>query len=363
MKPYLPQSLPLRTLAWESLVPLIGKANGALARYDGVLQGVPNPDILLSPLTTKEAVLSSRIEGTITTLEEVLEFDASSSPKPERLADIQEVVNYRSAMQMAVKELGTRPLCLRTMLDIHSVLMDSVRGRDKGRGQFRKKQNYIGKPGASVEEMSFIPPEASGLMKYMDNLERYIHYEEKDRLVQVAIIHAQFEMIHPLLDGNGRVGRILIPLFLYEKKMLSRPVFYLSEYLEAHRDDYVARLKAISADGDWQGWIQFFLEAVVAQAKANCEKAMAILGLYEEMKTKIAQVTRSRFSIKALDAVFRNPVFRTTDFASRSGIPKRSALRILDLLREEGLLLTVKEGRGQQPSVLLFHPLIRVVEN
>ncbi len=268
MKPYIPQIMPLNQLDWSSLVGLIGTANAALARYDGILQGIVNLDVLMSPLTTQEAVVSSKIEGTIATLEDVLEFEASP-PKElsEKEMTIQEIVNYRSAMRFAVDKLRTLPITLNLIKETHSILMKGVRGRDKGRGQFRMVQNWIGiRKNAPMEDATFVPPEPRLLKDSLSNLEKYINYTEKDPLVQLAIVHAQFELIHPFVDGNGRVGRILIPLFLYEKRLLPSPMFYLSEYLEAHREIYYEQLQTISVTGDWSEWITFFLTAITEQA-------------------------------------------------------------------------------------------------
>src|SRR5262245_30402157 len=202
-KPFVPQHLPHKDVKWEPLIPLIGQANRALAHYDGVLYGVPNPAVLLSPLMTQEAVLSSRIEGTQATLGDVLKFEAGEEPKHEaRRLDIQEINNYRKALRAAYKELKTRPFNLNLLLKLHSILLDSVRGRDKGRGRFRTIQNYIGAAGTPMEQAAFIPPEPRLLAALLHNWEKYYHMERPDPLVQLAVVHAQFEIIHPFVDGN-----------------------------------------------------------------------------------------------------------------------------------------------------------------
>ena len=361
MKPYIPQKLPLDSLQWDKFIPLIGEANSELGRYDGILQGMVNPFVFLSPLTTQEAVLSSRIEGTEATLEEVLEYEALPKANGVKKEDIQEVINYRQAMAYAVGYLKSKPISLNLIKEIHYRLLDSVRGRSKARGEFRKVQNWIGKPGAPIEQASYVPPPPEVVMEYLDNFEKFVHYDEKDRLVQLAIVHAQFEVIHPFLDGNGRVGRILIPLFLVEKKLLSAPTFYISAYLEANRDVYYQKLNDITKNDDWEGWIIFFLTAVIEQAKANSEQAKAILALYDGMKREVAGITRSQFSIQVLDALFERPVFSTTDFIKRSGIPKASAMRILSELREQKVIEVLREGRGSQPTVMQFSELLAIM--
>jgi Fic family protein len=361
MKPFTPEELPLQNIDWDKLVPLIGKANRGLARYDGVLLGIVNPDLLLSPVMTQEAVLSSRIEGTQATLEDVLEFE-SGIEKDSSHEDIIEILNYRKAMRYAVESLGKRPICLNLILEMHSMLLDSVRGYDKSRGIFRKVQNYIGRSGAKIEDAQYIPPYPELVQDCMSNLEKYIHYDEKDKLVQLAIVHAQFEIIHPFIDGNGRLGRILIPLFLFEKSLIIQPVFYMSDYLERNRSQYYERLRAITKENDWNGWIIFFLEAVENQARLNTEKALKILSLYEEMKKRIPEITHSQYSINALDAIFYTPIFTSSDFIISSKIPKQSALHLLDSIKKEGLLEVIRENRGQRPAILSFPKLIEIIK-
>jgi len=364
MKPYIPQQLPLEGIAWADHVPLIGEANAALARYDGILTSIVNPAVLLSPLTTQEAVLSSRIEGTQATLTEVLEYEADPKEKidPAKRVDIQEILNYRRAMGYAVEQLEKRPICLNLLCELHRLLLDSVRGRHKAPGEFRRTQNYIGPPGCAIEEATFVPPSVDQLAPSLDNWEKYIHFEEKDRLVQLAIVKAQFELIHPFLDGNGRVGRMLIPVFLFEKKLLSSPMFYLSAYLEAQREEYIERLRAISGQGDWNGWVRFFLKAIVSQARDNTAKAKAILALYEQMKREVPEITRSQYAIQAIDALFSQPIFRSSDFIESSGIPRDSGLRIINMLKEKDILAVIREARGRRGALLIFGELIRITE-
>jgi len=281
MRPYEPDSLPITSIDWSAHVPLIGQANAALARYDGMLQSIVNPAILLSPLTAQEAVLSSRIEGTQASMEEVLEYEADPEEKlePSKRSDIQEIINYRRAMGIAVERLKERPLCLNLLKELHAVLLDSVRGRNKAPGEFRRSQVYVGPSGAPIEKATFVPPSADRVAPALDNWEKYLHYEEKDRLVQLAVVKAQLEIIHPFLDGNGRMGRMLVPLYLFDRGLLSSPMFYLSAYLEEHRDVYYERLLGVSRDGDWNGWASFFLTAVVEQAAVNTQKTREILTL------------------------------------------------------------------------------------
>jgi Fic family protein len=364
MKPYVPQELPLDSIDWTHHVALIAKANASLARYDGMLQSIVNPAILLSPLTTQEAVLSSRIEGTQASMEEVLEYEADPTERiePAKHEDIQEIINYRRAMGIAVERLKERPLCLNLLKELHAVLMDSVRGRDKAAGRFRRSQNYIGARGASIEQASFVPPSPDHLPHALDNWEKYLHHHEKDRLVQLAVVKAQFEIIHPFLDGNGRMGRMLVPLFLFEKGLLASPMFYLSAYLEAHRDAYYDRLRAVSQSRDWDGWISFFLTAIVEQAETNITKTNKILVLYDQMKERLPEIIRTQYAIPAIDALFDKPVFRIPEFIKRSGIPPASARRILNAFEHSGRISRLRQGRGRRPAILVFRELLRIAE-
>lgn len=386
MRPYEPEILPLECIDWPAHVPLIGKANAALGRYDGMLRSMVNPGVLLSPLRTQEAVLSSRIEGTQASMEEVLEYQANprewrwlrrqadiqaAAPRAarsfewialEKEADIQEILNYRRAMGQAVKSLKKRPLCLNMVKELHATLLDSVRGRNKAPGKFRRVQNFIGPPGCTAETATFVPPAVDRLDKVLGNWEKYVHFEEKDRLVQLAVAKAQFELIHPFLDGNGRIGRMLVPLFLFEKGILSGPVFYVSTYFEEHREVYYARLQAISKEDDWNGWIQFFLTAIVEQAQVNTGKTGAILALYQRMKAEVPEATRSQYAIQAIDALFDRPIFTSTDFIARSKIPKDSAHRILRALKDNGFVKDLRPQRGRRAAVLIFPDLIEITE-
>jgi Fic family protein len=360
--PYQPQTLPLKSLDWTKLVRLIGQANAELARYDGILQGIVNPQVLLSPLTTQEAVLSSKIEGTQASLEEVLEYEADEEATPERQQDIREVLNYRRAMGQAVGYLKRRPVCLDLLKKIHDTLMAGVRGQERGRGKFRITQNWIGSSTSTVETAKFVPPDPVIMNEALSNWEQYVHYDERDRLVQSAIIHGQFEIIHPFSDGNGRVGRMIIPLVLYGYEALSSPMFYLSEYLESNREAYYGRLFQITAAGDWNGWVEFFLTAISEQAKKNSQKAKSILGLYNRMKNQLPEIVATQFSVQTIDALFDRPIFKSSDFVDRSKIPKATAMRILRALQDREVLRVVRPGGGRRAAVLMFQQLIDVAE-
>jgi len=354
---------PPDALEWPKLVPLIGPAAAAVARYDGLLQALPNPDVLLSPLTTQEAVLSSRIEGTQATMGEVLEFEAGrDAPSPERREDIHEVLNYRSAMREAERMLDSLPISQRVILRTHKVLLAGVRGAGKSPGAYRRVPNWIGPAGCSIEDSHFVPVAANELPDAMSRWERYAHSDAPDQLVQLAILHAEFEALHPFLDGNGRLGRMLIPLLLWQWGLIRYPRFYISAFFEARRDEYYEALLAVSRDDDWTGWAAFFLEAVRDQAEDNLTKAQGILGLYEELKRRLPDLTRSQYAVRALDWIFERPVFRSTDFVASADIPASTARRFLGVLRDGNVIRDIVPASGSRAAVLAFPALLNIAE-
>jgi len=358
-------AFPPADLNWVKLVPLIGPANAAVARYDGILSAIPNPDVLLSPLTTQEAVLSSRIEGTQATMGEVLEYEARGETKNPRTSkdwDIWEILNYRKAMRLATERLKELPLCQRIILECHEVLLSSVRGHGKSPGQYRKVPNWIGAPGCSIDEARYVPIAAEKLPEAMSRWEKFIHDEHADLLLQVALLHAEFEALHPFLDGNGRLGRMLIPLFLYQAKIIQQPMFYISAYLESHREEYYERLLAVSRDNDWTGWCAFFLRVIQVQAEENLTKAQGVLDLYNQMKVQFVDLTRSQYAIHALDWTFERPIFKGSDFIRSDTIPKPTAQRILNVLKKEGILRELQPGSGSRSAILAYPQLLNLAE-
>ena len=356
---------PPDNINWATLIPHIGPANAALARYDGTLSAVPNAAVLLSPLTTQEAVLSSKIEGTQATMGEVLEFEAQGESKEisrDKEADINEILNYRKGMWHATELLEKLPLCQRVIKGAHRTLLQGVRGQGKSPGEYRKIPNWIGPPGCPIEDAKFIPISADKLDEAMGRWERYIHEDAPDILVQLAVLHAEFEALHPFLDGNGRLGRMCVPLFLFKAGLIQSPMFYISAYFEKNRDEYYERLLSISRDNDWTGWCLFFLKAIQVQAIENQAKASKILHLYEFKKNQLVDLTHSQYSIHALDFIFSRPIFKSTDFTSIEEIPTPTAKRILTTLRDNGLFTVLRESSGRTPATYAFTELINIAE-
>lgn len=362
MKPYIPNKLPLTSgVNLESLIPAIGMANRAIAKYEGILYRMPNPDILLRPLSKQEAVLSSRIEGTQATLQEVFEYEAENQPIQQRDEDIKEIVNYHIALRRAKAELKKRPLNLNLLCELHEILLNSVRGNDKGRGRFRTVQNWIGRQGTTLEQADYVPPEPMLVMEFLDNWEKFYHSDYPDPLVQLAIIHAQFEIIHPYIDGNGRIGRMLIPIFLFEKGLTTQPVFYLSEYLEKHRDSYISGLNAICrTEAGWNDWIVFFLNAIAEQSELNIAKVQNTISLYEELKERIISLTHSQYAVPLLDQMFKRPVFKSTRI-KLPGVTRQTTATLLRSLKDNGILEVVREASGSRPQLLSLKSLIKLL--
>ncbi|MDD9850987.1 MAG: Fic family protein [Gammaproteobacteria bacterium] len=358
--PFQPQNLPLESLNWASLVPHLGAAHEGLARFDALLGNIPNTALLLAPLTAQEAVLSSRIEGTQASLEDVLRFEAEGKAEGEKRDDIQEVINYRIALNRAHDRMQTLPLSGRLLKEAHRILLDGARGKNTAPGDFRSGQVYIGKT-RDIEQAKYIPPEAPKIPALFANLEKYMHRNEQDTLVQLAIVHAQFEIIHPFWDGNGRIGRLLIPLFLYHKQAISAPCFYLSEYLEKNRGDYYDGLNRITEEDNWEQWIQFFLRAVAEQSRVSAGKAQSIIDLKEKILRQVQQITRSQYVPQMTDFIFSTPWFASVQFRDQASVPRPSVARLLNLLEAGGIIEKMWPGKGRRASIYFFPELLKII--
>lgn len=347
-----------------SLVPLIGKAHAALSNYNGALSHLINPQILLAPMTVKESTMSSRIEGTQATFTEVLQHEAGENFGSYKNQDIQEILNYKAAMSYSVELLKEKPFIhLNMVRDIHKVLLSGVRGENKARGEFRKIQNWIGSKNSTIETASFVPPAPNEIINYLDEWEKFINNEYSDLLIQLAIVHAQFEIIHPFLDGNGRLGRLLIPIFLYSKEYLSQPIFYLSEYFEKNREDYYNHLREITANNNWQDWIEFFLKAVVEQSNTNTMKIHQILNLYNKMKVIIPDTTKSQYAPNIIDAIFARPIFTSTTFSQDASIQNRKTVSaVLQKLSDNNIIALKREASGRRSNMYVFQELLDLID-
>ena len=354
-KPHIPEKLPIelsKSLYDCEIIKLISKANNAMGAYRGFLINTINPMLLISPLVSQEAVLSSKLEGTHATIEDFINYDAGNEVSVSK-DEMQEVMNYRSALYFALGKMSTisddseegrhkLPLSVRLIKEMHKILLDNVRGKNKSPGEFKTEQNYIG----NSAEITFTPLPPELTQDYMANFEQYIHFDEVDLLVQVALIHCQFEMIHPFKDGNGRIGRLLIPLFLYYREMLPVPTFYMSAYFEKDRTMYLEKLSAVSQKNDYATWIKYFLEGVIQQAEINTLKAKALLDRYNEFKDICISGMSSKYAIPLLDEIFQRPAFKAKQIQEVIPGSKGTLYNMLDEFVARGILRKDDKARN-----------------
>lgn len=352
---------------FEKLIKPLSNAAAALARYDQMLKAMHSSDILLAPLRSQEAVVSSRMEGTVSTLDEVLRYEADQEDQGETepnkyRSEAIEVFLYSRALkaaQAAIKE-GV-PLSNWMLRSAHKVLLSYGRGATMSPGEFKTEQNYLAD--SSRRNVLFIPISPERLNDGLERLFEFINNEDWEILIRTALAHLEFEALHPFKDGNGRIGRMLIPLMLWKSKAISEPYFYISQYLEARRDEYIDRMREVSASGAWMEWIVFFLEALEAQANQNLQKAEEIQGLYQGMKERFRTELTSQWSTTALDFMFMRPVFRNNVFTAKAGIPPATAHRFTRSLLEAGFLTTVIPASGRRAALYTFEPLLALVRS
>lgn len=354
-KPHIPEKLPIelsKSLYDCEIIKLISKANNAMGAYRGFLINTINPMLLISPLVSQEAVLSSKLEGTHATIEDFINYDAGNEVSVSK-DEMQEVMNYRNALYFALGKMSTisddseegrhkLPLSVRLIKEMHKILLDNVRGQNKSPGEFKTEQNYIG----NSAEITFTPLPPELTQDYMANFEQYIHFDEVDLLVQAALIHCQFEMIHPFKDGNGRIGRLLIPLFLYYREMLPVPTFYMSAYFEKDRTMYLEKLSAVSQKNDYATWIKYFLEGVIQQAEINTLKAKALLDRYNEFKDICISGMSSKYAIPLLDEIFQRPAFKAKQIQEVIPGSKGTLYNMLDEFVARGILRKDDKARN-----------------
>jgi Fic family protein len=362
-KPFIPPSLPPK-LDFTPIFPSIIKARDIVARYDEAVKRLPNPEIIQRSFETKEAVLSSKIEGTQATFDEVLMFDAqdTKTEENEKEKDYREISNYRRAIKYGKDLLEKRPLAENVIKDLHELLLDSVRGQNKAPGQIRKTQVFIGAYGATIEEATFIPPEPQHISGLLSNLEKYMHEKDVlDPLIQIAVSHYQFEAIHPFMDGNGRVGRLLVPLFLYEKKVTAYPNIYISEYLEENRDVYYELLRGVSEKGEWVSWIKFFLDAIYEQTKITLERMVKIEKLYKDIKERMPEIN-SIYANLFLDAIFIKPTFTTQSIKRIAKISNNQTLyTVIDKFVELKIIVNLTPSK-ERNRIYGFSDLRKIVK-
>ena len=347
------------------LIKPLSNAAAALARYDQMLRGMHDSGILLAPLRSQEAVVSSRMEGTVSTLDEVLRYEADQedeeNPRTDRYrSEAIEVYLYSRALraaQAAVKDGA--PISAWMIRAAHRELLSFGRGAAMSPGEFKTEQNFLAD--ALRRRVLFIPIAPERLNDGLEKLFAFISNDESEILIRTAVAHLEFEALHPFKDGNGRIGRMLIPLMLWKSKAITEPYFYISQYLEERRDEYIDRMREVSASGAWTDWIIFFLQALEAQASQNLRKAEEIRALYEGMKDSFRRELSSQWSTQALDFMFPRPIFRNNVFTAKAGIPPATAHRFTRNLTDAGLLKTLVPAAGRRPALYAFEPLLAIV--
>ena len=335
-----------------------------LTRYDEKLLHMPNSELLLAPLRQRDAVVSSRMEGTISTLEEVLRLEASTSAnRTEGLArnDTLEVALYARALKQAEMQISEGyELSELLIKNAHQTLLSYGRGAEKSPGQYKTQQNYVGD--RRQKRVDFIPISPDRLQQGMQDAITFFNQDKTHPLLKTAIAHAEFEALHPFEDGNGRVGRMLIPLMLWQQGFLSAPHFFVSDYFETNKDEYIERLRMVSMKGDWDKWCAFFLDALDAQAIANINLVASIQTHYELMKDRFRDVLRSQYFAAATDYVFTNPVFWNNHFVENAEAPRSTLRNFTPRLVNAGLLRVLVHPSGRAPGLYAFPSLLELID-
>lgn len=345
---FLPPSLPPKLTFDDHLVRLLSEADRTLGRLAGVGRTLPSPHLFTRALLRREAVLSSRIEGTQATLSDLVLFEVE--PSHETVGDVREVANYVAAMDYLLDPGQHAPVGLWLLRQAHRILMTGVRGEQADPGQFRDTQNWIGTAGGGIEDASYVPPPPEHLHQCLDGLEHYLRQANTfPPLIEIACLHYQFEAIHPFRDGNGRVGRLLVALLLIKWDLLPGPMLDFSAYIERHRKEYYERLLAVSTHGDWAGWVGFFLRVIAAQATDVLHRAQALQELRDEYRSRVTGVRASSLLPKLVDTLFETPALTIASAQHALQVTHRAATVNIERLVEEGLLDEVpKAGRTRR---------------
>ncbi len=362
---FVPNPLPPRLeLSWR-LVTRLSDAERTLGELAGRARNLPNPHLLIGPFVRREAVLSSRIEGTRTSLSDLFFFEAADSahPPPGRTLpeDVREVANYVQALEYGLKRLKDLPLSLRLVRELHERLMRGVRGEHMTPGEFRRSQNRIGPPGCTLMDATYVPPPVPAMHEALGEMEKFLHADSGlPPLIRVACLHYQFEAIHPFLDGNGRVGRLLIPLLLCHHGLLSQPLLYLSAFFDRRRQDYYGLLLAVSQAGAWSDWIEFFLEGVADQARDGVWRTGRLLDLWQVYRQRLQSARSSALLLRLIDDLFESPVTSISAAAGRLSVTHPSATKIIEKLEAAGILREVT--RRERHRLYVAQEVIDTIE-
>lgn len=355
---FIPNPLPPEIDWTGSLIRSLSDADRLIGQLSGEGKQLPNPHLLIRPFIKREAVLSSRIEGTQATLGELLANDAGAvvNRSPD---DIREVGNYVTALDYGIKRLNTLPLSLRLIREVHKNLMEGVRGDHATPGQFRKTQNWIGPAGCTLQNATYIPPSPDLLMDCLGTWEHFIHAQNIPPLVQAGLLHYQFEAIHPFLDGNGRVGRLLIILFLVERKVLTAPLLYVSAFFEATRNEYYSRLLAVSQESQWNSWLEYFLNGIARMSEDVLSRAERINALLGTWRVKIAG-QKPKVLFGAIDLLAENPFWTTKKLSERLQVAFTTAQRVINVLVKEDILSQM--DNAQRDRVFCAKAIMQILD-
>jgi Fic family protein len=357
---FVPHRLPPKLSYDGELVTLLSRADAALSELSGLGRLLPNPHLLIAPWMAREAVLSSRIEGTRASISDVLIDELGGQRvgmKPSD--DVDEVRNYIVALEHGIARLPKLPLSLRLVREIHAKLMKGVRGDKATPGEFRKSQNWIGAPGSTPATAAYVPPPVKEMHACLDSWEKFLHQrDEMPVLVQCALVHEQFEAIHPFLDGNGRVGRLLVTLFLKERGRLSQPLLYLSDYIDEHRSDYYSLLQRVRTHGDWDSWLRYFIEGVRVIASDAVRRTTHVIELREEFRKRVGDKPKA---LALVDQLFTNPYVTVARAMEALDVTYPTALKAVELLVERKLL--EKLGERRWAKLYLCRPVLEAIEH
>ncbi|OQA24397.1 MAG: Adenosine monophosphate-protein transferase SoFic [Verrucomicrobia bacterium ADurb.Bin345] len=355
---FIPEPLPPKLHFTPSLLRSLSDADRFIGQLAAEGHRLPNPHLLMRPFLKREAVLSSRIEGTQATLGELLAADAGATVarSPD---DLKEVGNYVAALEHGIKRLGSLPLSLRLVTEVHKNLMHGVRGEHATPGEFRRSQNWIGTAGCTLQNASYIPPPPDHLMGCLGKWENFLHARELPPLIQAALMHYQFEAIHPFLDGNGRVGRAMITLFLVERDILPTPLLYLSAFFDATRQEYYDRLQAVSKHAAWESWAEYFLNGIARMSEDALSRARRINALVEQWRRMLTEA-RSKTAMALVDLLAENPYWTTNKASERLGVAFTTAQRAIDKLQKLDILH--QAGNAKRDRVYCASPIMTILD-
>lgn len=354
-----PEPLPPKINWSPQLASALADASSLIGRLAGEGKRLPNPHVLIRPFVRREAVLSSRIEGTQATLGELLAVEAGAvvDRSPD---DLREVGNYVTALEYGLNRLKTLPLSLRLVRELHERLMTGVRGGYATPGEFRRSQNWIGGPGETLAQAKYVPPPPGEMMEYLSAWERFLHDRTLPPLAHIALAHYQFEAIHPFLDGNGRVGRLLITLQLCEREVLEAPLLYLSAFFEATRSDYYARLRRVSEEGDWEGWIQYFLNGVARQSEDALSRAERLNALVNGWRKETGNAAGSPTALRMIEMIAANPFITPREAEKRLKVAYNTVMKAVEKLQKLEILKAV--GEAKRGRVFCAQAVLKILE-